>query len=140
MTRLTTVILGANTLIQAALPEIFKSTPSDFFDKINKQLSEHASLTVSKLEKVDGLSISAPQGAMYCMVGIDAKRFSDKTNGQIHDDLSFAQFLLREESVVVLPGQCFRAPNFFRIVYCPSVEKLEEAYNRIANFCKRKLN
>jgi tyrosine aminotransferase len=137
--RLTTVILGANTLIQAALPEIFKNTPQDFFDRINKQLSEHAALTVARIEKAPGLTVRSPKGAMYCMVGIDVKRFSESTNGAIHDDITFAQALLREESVVVLPGQCFRSPNYFRIVFCPSIDKLEDAYKRIAEFCTRKL-
>lgn len=32
------------------------------------------------------------------------------------DDVAFAQQLLEEESVFVLPGACFGKPNYFRIV------------------------
>ena len=37
----------------------------------------------------------------------------------------------------VLPGQCFGKPNYFRIVTCPPLPKLAEAYDRIAAFCER---
>ena len=50
---------------------------------------------------------------------------------------AFAQQLLEEESVFVLPGQCFGTPNYFRIVTCPPVAKLGEAFDRIAAFCER---
>jgi tyrosine aminotransferase len=53
------------------------------------------------------------------MVGIDVEKFED-----IGSDLEFSQKLLREQSVFVLPGQIFRAPNFFRIVFCPPPDKL----------------
>jgi len=41
-----------------------------------------------------------------------------------------------QESVFVLPGSCFGAPNFFRVVFTAPQEKLGEAYARIAEFCE----
>ena len=45
--------------------------------------------------------------------------------------------LLAEESVFVLPGQCFFMPNYFRVVFVAPVEKLEVAAARISEFCAR---
>ena len=67
---------------------------------------------------------------MYVMIGIDVDRFDG-----VADDIEFSQKLLREQSVFVLPGQCFRAPNFFRIVFCATPAMLTEAAARIAEFC-----
>jgi tyrosine aminotransferase len=53
--------------------------------------------------------------------------------------LEFSQKLLREQSVFVLPGQCFRAHNFFRIVFCAPGEMIAEAAARIAEFCRAHL-
>ena len=39
---------------------------------------------------------------MYMMVGVELTRLSG-----IGDDVEFAKLLLAEESVEVLPGQCF---------------------------------
>ena len=50
---------------------------------------------------------------------------------------SFSRGTQEEESVFVLPGQCFGKPNYFRIVTCPPLPKLAEAYDRIAAFCER---
>jgi tyrosine aminotransferase len=49
------------------------------------------------------------------------------------------QQLLDEESVFVLPGQCFGMPNFFRIVFAAPREVLEDAYTRIRRFCERRV-
>lgn len=43
----------------------------------------------------------------------------------------------QEEAVFVLPGSCFGAPNFFRIVFTAPEAKLREAYDRIIEFCER---
>ena len=55
----------------------------------------------------------------------------------IADDLKFCELLFKEESVFVLPGACFKSPNFFRVVICPPKEQLQEACGRIGDFCKR---
>jgi len=69
---------------------------------------------------------------MYLMVEIDPSKFID-----IKDDREFSIKLLNEELVYVLPGQCFNAVNFFRIVFCAPKKELGEACNRIRNFCNR---
>lgn len=53
------------------------------------------------------------------------------------DDIDFAKRLIEEESVVVLPGQCFTLANYFRIVVAPPPTVLREAFARIADFCHR---
>lgn len=80
---------------------------------------------------IDCLNPIKPQGAMYVMVGIDTSKLKD-----IKDDAEFAQLLLNEQNVMVLPGSCFGAHNFFRIVYCAPEPTLQEVVKRIDNFCK----
>ena len=40
-------------------------------------------------------------------------------NLDIEDDVHFCKALLGEESVGLLPGSCFGADNFVRVVICP---------------------
>lgn len=87
------------------------------------------------LSKVPGLKVVTPQGAMYIMCGIDIDKFDDS----IEDDIKFTEKLVEEESVLALPGQCFKYPSYFRIVFTAPKQKLEEAYQRIASFCERHL-
>jgi len=55
----------------------------------------------------------------------------------IDNDVDFTQKLLDEEFVCVMPGSCFRAPDYMRIVICAPLEWQEEACNRIEAFCRR---
>jgi len=130
--RLSQVILGANSLIQAALPEILQQTPKEYYDSNSKILLENANFSYERLTKIKGLTVVKPKATLYLMVGIDITQF----NG-IKDDVDFSQKLLQEESVFVLPAQCFKISNYIRIVFCPPKEQLTEAYDRIENFCKR---
>jgi tyrosine aminotransferase len=45
-----------------------------------------------------------------------------------------ATYKNKEEAVFVLPGACFGADNFFRVVFTAPVDKLAEAYERIVAF------
>ena len=87
--------------------------------------------TSKTLQAVPGLTVIVPQGAMYVMVGIDIGSFDSISN-----DLEFAQALLDEESVFVIPGSCFKMPNFFRVVFSAPHEKLTEAYDRTTHFAQ----
>ena len=49
---------------------------------------------------------------MYVMVGFDPSALEG-----IADGSEFCMQLLNEEGVFVLPGGCFGAPDFFRVVF-----------------------
>ncbi|KAL1924676.1 uncharacterized protein VTP21DRAFT_4330 [Calcarisporiella thermophila] len=129
------LILGANSLIQAALPKIFTNTPQLFFECTNRAFENHARTLSSLLTNIPGLRVIEPQGAMYMMVGIDIKRFSGLQN-----DIEFARRLMEEESVNVLPGTIFQCPNFIRIAISAPLADLEEAAQRLHAFCQRHLH
>ncbi|KAF3422163.1 hypothetical protein E2986_03462, partial [Frieseomelitta varia] len=82
--------------------------------------------------KIPGLKPIVPDGAMYMMVYIDLPCFPE-----FNSDLEFVQRLLMEESVFCLPGQCFDYPSYMRLVITVPVDMLEEACQRIQEFCER---
>jgi len=55
------------------------------------------------------------------------------------DDEEFAQRLLEEEKVAVVPGSAFGSggAGFVRCSYATSFEKIEQALEHIAKFVKR---
>ncbi len=105
--------------------------------------------------KIPGLSPIETQGAMFMMVSstlhtslllLGSPRFSaqvkieiDWFDETIQDCVSFTQNLVMQQSVSVLPGISFRAPNYFRIVLCPPIDILWIAINRIREFCMNHL-
>jgi aminotransferase len=71
-----------------------------------------------------------PRGAFYCFPNITSTGLTDE---------EFAERLLREEKVVTVPGSAFgeRGRGHVRACYATSLEKIEEACDRIARFVER---
>lgn len=99
LTRLAAVLLGANSLVQKALPEIIENTPPSFYEETNAQLGENARIAAKALEGIPGVSYVEPQGAMYMMVGFDMAQFTG-----FQEDIKLSEMLITEESVICLPG------------------------------------
>jgi aminotransferase len=78
-----------------------------------------------------GLYCPDPKGAFYVFPSIESVGM---------DSLSFAEELLREEGVAVVPGDVFgeSGRGHIRCSYATSMEKLGEAMNRIERFVRRK--
>ena len=95
-----TRILGANAVIQGAVPEIFDDTPQAWFDSNMKVIEENALLAFRTLSAIPGLKPVKPRGAMYMMVGIDKTILKS-----IRDDIHFTEELMGKKSVFCLPGK-----------------------------------
>lgn len=139
--RLSQVILGASHLVQCAVPAVLTpSAPSDaaavleWREEIKATFDEQASLTFQKLRTCPGLTVTAPQGAMYMMIRIDCSLY----DGAIENDVEFTKLLLEEENVFVLPGRAFGSTmDLFRVCFGAPTDILEIAFDRIASFCRR---
>jgi aminotransferase len=86
-------------------------------------------LIVDGLNKL-GLTTFEPHGAFYAFPKISASGMSDET---------FAEKLLQEEHVAVVPGNAFGAggEGFVRCSYATAYEKIEEALRRMERFMAR---
>jgi len=138
---LSTTTLGANTLIQGALPKVLTPSAgsedslalSTFHTFYLNLLRENSLLCENVLADCPQVQMIRPKGAMYAMMQVNF----DKLDGTMLDDTTFSQVLLREENLIVLPGQCFCMPNYVRLVVCCPSDVLTVALNRIKAFCVR---
>lgn len=131
---MTRLILGANSLVQHSIPDMLHKTDTKYYTAFNKQLEDQAKAftDVFAQKDVPGIKLIKPQGAMYCMLEVDPAAFEDVKDGTV-----FAQKLLEEEFVFVLPGACFMSPQHFRCVFLAPEKTLQEAANRIVDFATR---
>ncbi len=110
--------------------------PHDFIGKRNIEFSNRRDVIVSSLNQAAGLNCAVPNGAFY--VYPDCKGVIGKTSKaghKIKSDTDFAQALLKEAHVAVVPGSAFHGAPHFRISYATSLDQLEEAGARINQFC-----
>jgi aminotransferase len=121
-------IMSAPTTAQDAAIEALKSG-SKYVDEMVTEYDRRRKLLVSGLNRL-GLSTFEPRGAFYAFPNIRASGMDDET---------FAEALLKEEGVAVVPGNAFGpgGDGFVRACYATSYEKIEEALQRMEHFMSR---
>ncbi|KSU85553.1 MULTISPECIES: pyridoxal phosphate-dependent aminotransferase [Fictibacillus] len=87
-----------------------------------------------KLIQIPGFSCVKPKGAFYLFPNV--KEAVRLTGFNSVDEWVAA--LLEEEKVALVPGSGFGAPDNVRLSYATSLEKFEEALERIARFMEKK--
>ncbi|MDO4548359.1 MAG: pyridoxal phosphate-dependent aminotransferase [Clostridia bacterium] len=106
-------------------------------EEMRKEFDARRRLMYNCLKKIDGISVHMPQGAFYMMLNISnwiGKTFNGLT---IANALGFAELLLLEDKVAVVPGGAFGAPEHVRVSYATSREKIVAGIERIGEFCRR---
>lgn len=134
--------VGANSLIQGTLPRILCPTPGSadeqsltaFNQRYVSILRDNANLVKEFFSDTPALTPVEPKGAMYAMIGLNMKYFN---TDEIPDDAAFANKLLQEENLFLLPGKCFNSDNYVRLVMCCPADMLRDACERIKAFCGR---
>jgi aminotransferase len=120
-------IMSAPTVAQIAAIEALESA-EEHVQAMVAEYDRRRRLIVSGLNEL-GLPTFEPRGAFYAFPNIQASGM---------DDENFAEQLLKEEQVAVIPGNAFGADgNFVRCCYATSYEKIEEALERIRRFMTR---
>lgn len=121
-------IMSAPTMAQAAGLEAVLNGQA-YVKEMHDEYDRRRKLIVSGLNEL-GLPTFEPHGAFYAFPDIHMSGMNDET---------FAQKLLEEERVAVVPGNSFGAggEGFVRCSYATSYEKIEEALNRMDRFMRR---
>jgi aminotransferase len=121
-------IMSAPTMSQLAALEAINNG-DEYVDQMRDEYDRRRRLIVTGLNEL-GLPTFEPHGAFYAFPSI-------ANSGMTDDD--FAQKLLEEEKVAVVPGSAFGAggAGFVRCSYATAYEKIEEALHRIDRFMRR---
>jgi aminotransferase len=122
-----TIMSAPTTAQDAALVALQIGDPH--VEEMRLEYDRRRRLLVAGLNRL-GLHTFEPRGAFYAFPDIRASGMDDET---------FAEKLLREESVAVVPGNAFGpgGEGFSRMCYATAYEKLEEALHRMERFMQR---
>ncbi len=121
-------IMSAPTTAQDAAIEALK-TGEPYVQEMVAEYDRRRRLLVAGFNRL-GLKTFEPRGAFYTFPNIRASGMDDET---------FAEKLLREEHVAVVPGNAFGpgGDGFVRACYATSYEQIEEALRRMEKFMSR---
>ena len=112
--------------------------PQDHIAEVNKKLKKRRDFSYKRLNEIEGISTAKPDGAFYIFPKIDAM-----DNGIWKTDKEFVLDLLNEAHVLVVHGSGFcetYGKNHFRAVILPTLETLEDAFNNIESFMRKRIN
>jgi len=126
--------LCANTPVQIAGAAALDG-PQDFVKGIVDKLRQRRDFSYKRLNEIEGLSTSKPEGAFYIFPKIHGVGTRWKT------DMDFVVQLLRETGVLIVNGSGFDpvyGKDHARIVFLPPINELEQAYNALEQFMKKK--
>ena len=106
----------------------------DFIENMVKEFDCRRKILHEGLCSIEGMKVVYPKGAFYIFADVSAF-FGKSYNGRvIETSNTFAQLLLAEKHVAVVPGIAFEAEGFCRLSYACSMEHCMEGLNRIEAF------
>ena len=124
----------ANTPVQIAATAALNG-PQDFVKDIVDRLRQRRDFAWRRLNEIEGISTTKPEGAFYIFPKIRDVGSRWKT------DMDFVVDLLKATGVLIVNGSGFD-PDYgkghARAVFLPPIAELEEAFNALEGFMKKK--
>ncbi len=109
------------------------NAPQDCVAEMNVAYMARHALVVDGLNALPGVRCLPGWGTFYAFANVEqAMRMVDTA-----DDIAFAEFLINEAGVAVVPGSAFGAPGHFRLSFAASTETLEDALRRMRRVLSR---
>ena len=89
---------------------------------------------VSRINAIPGLSCRMPKGAFYVMMNISELIGAAQGDKVIRSSTDFAELLLENAKVAVVPGLGFGSDMHVRLSYATSMENIDRGLDRISQF------
>ena len=116
----------ASTSQKAA--EAALSQGEEFICFMRKEFEKRRDYACSRLDKIKGITYARPEGAFYIFCDISRTKM---------DASAFAERLLEEALVAVIPGEGFGSSSHIRISFATSIELLQKAFDRIEQWMNK---
>src|SRR6056297_3609394 len=99
-----------------------------------KAFKERRNYMVKTINEMPKVSCKKPEGAFYVMMNIENLIGKKYEGEEIDGSMSFADILLEESKVAVIPGKAFGNDKFVRLSYATSLEDIKRGLERIKEF------
>ena len=128
--KLARVRISTNLPVQHAALESLRG-PQDYISDFVSELKKHRDYVIKRLNSMNNISCSNPQGAFYAFPKIE--------NNPFDSDKDFVLELLKQKGVLTVHGSGFGSQygsGHFRIVFLPNMKILESAMDKIEDFVR----
>ncbi|MEL7213857.1 MAG: pyridoxal phosphate-dependent aminotransferase [Pseudomonadota bacterium] len=123
---------GACSIAQAAAAAALNG-PQDEVRNFCRAFEARRDLVVARVAQIPGLTLDAPGGAFYGLIGCAGLIGAATPQGEtLANDTDVTAYLLNAAGVAAVPGSAYDLSPFFRISTAASGEVLSDAMDRIA--------
>ena len=124
---------NSTSFVQYAAVEALNGDQS-FIPELNKEFKSRRDYMIGRADQVEGLGYIYPKGAFYLM--LDIRPFIGKTykGKTIENSLDFADQLLSDYLVALVPGSGFGLEGFVRLSYAIHIDSIKKGFDRIEAF------
>jgi aspartate aminotransferase len=120
---------NVTSIAQKAAVEALRG-PQDSVATMLAEYRKRRDFVVPRLRQIPGITCAMPEGAFYAYPNISAIL----GRGGINTAQQFAERLLAEAHVAVVPGEAFGTNHHVRISYATSMHELERGLDRMETF------
>jgi aspartate aminotransferase len=119
------------SIAQAAALEAI-SGPQIEVDRMVLEFKQRRDVIVDKLNALPGIHCLKPQGAFYVFPNVSSLLGRTADGKKLASPCDFADYLLEEAKVAVVPGEDFGSKEHIRFSYATALEDIEKGCKRIA--------
>lgn len=102
--------------------------------KMRDEFSRRKDFVVERCQKIPGISFVSPQGSFYLFINI-SNVFGREIGGEIiNNSIGFAESLLDEAGVAVVPGIAFGDDRYIRLTFAASPREIAQGLDRLEKF------
>jgi len=95
------------------------------------EFEKRAKIMVDRLNSIEGVQCAQPTGAFYCFPDVSARFGRTIGDAQIKGSLDFAQGLLEQKNVALVPGVAFGCDSNVRLSFACSLEQINKGLDRL---------
>jgi aspartate aminotransferase len=109
------------------------SGPQEQVTEMADEFRKRRDCIVGKLNEIPGISCLKPKGAFYAFANVSEVL----KKGALEGSVSFAEKLLAEANVAVVPGSAFGDDRYIRLSYATSMDNIKKGMERIKRFVEK---
>jgi aspartate aminotransferase len=119
-----------NSIAQKASVAALKSSQEEVL-KMAREFEKRRNFIQDRLEGFDKVSFLKPEGTFYLFLNIGSFLNQHLKGREIKNSADFANYLLEEAKVAVVPGSAFGADAYVRISFAISIKDLAKGLDRM---------
>lgn len=124
---------NSTSFVQYAAVEALNGDQS-FIPEMNEEFKRRRDYMVSRADKIESLRYIYPKGAFYLMLDIRSYLGKSYRGEILEDSLQFADKLLTDYLVALVPGSGFGLEGFVRLSYAINTDAIGKGFDRIEAF------